>query len=109
MANATGLAAKLRWQRETLRRHLDSQGRTKAACIELAVLGESLGEILSQVAHQCKLRRIARRSSLHVPARPGMAQVVPSKILDADSLQRRTPCFRVDLAHWLTSKAEHMR
>jgi len=38
-----------------------------------------------------------------------MSQVVPTKILDPDSLQRRTPCLDVDLAHRLTSKAEHVR
>jgi len=49
------------------------------------------------------------RSRLHVPACPGVPQVVPSEVFDAHSLQRRAPRFRIHLAHRFPAKAEHMR
>ncbi len=53
------------------------------------------------------LKREERRAALRVPRGPGMRQVVPAKGEDAGAFQRRIPCFRRDLLHWLAFVSEH--
>jgi|SRR5580765_6630899 len=53
------------------------------------------------------LQQIEWRAVLHVPARPGVSQVVPAKVLDTRTLERVVPSFRADLLDRLTSVGEH--
>src|SRR5689334_14660407 len=55
------------------------------------------------------LQREQRRSVLHVPARPGVPQIMPAKVFDAGALERLVPCFRADLSDRLPAETEHAR
>ena len=49
------------------------------------------------------------RSALHVPACPGVPQVVPTEITDAGTLECAVPGLGADLSDRLPSEAEHVR
>ena len=46
---------------------------------------------------------------LHVPARPGMPEIMPTEIVDPRLLQRRVPGLCAHLVHRLTLEAENVR
>src|SRR5262245_52708645 len=50
-----------------------------------------------------------RSTGLDMPARPGVSQVMPAKVLDAGTLESLSPRLRVRLPHWFPSEREHVR
>src|SRR5665213_3743124 len=54
------------------------------------------------------LQCMQRRAMLHMPARPGVPQVVPAEVLDARALQRAVPSLRADLTNRPPAKTEHV-
>src|SRR6266513_2307977 len=55
------------------------------------------------------LQREERCPALHVPTRPGVAHVVPAKVLDTCTLERFVPSSRADLLYRLSLVAEDMQ
>ena len=55
------------------------------------------------------LQDVQRRAALHMPAGPGVPQVVPPEVSDARALQRRIPSLRADLRDPAAQVAKHVR
>ncbi len=53
------------------------------------------------------LQNMQWRAILHMPACPGMPQIMPAKILDACSLQRLSPSMIIGPCYWLSPKSKH--
>src|SRR5262245_46099167 len=49
------------------------------------------------------------RTGLDMPARPGVSQVMPAKVLDAGTLKSSSPRLRVRLPHWVPPDRGHVR
>ena len=80
----------------------------------VGVVGEVIGREVSITPHHLArlpatqfLKDVRRGADLHMPAGPGVAQVVPAKICDADPRQRGSPGLGAGLAHRATAEGEY--
>ena len=55
------------------------------------------------------LKNVQRCPVLHVPRRPGVAQIVPTEALDTGALERIVPSSRADLPHRVAVVGEHVQ
>lgn len=55
------------------------------------------------------LKDVQRRPVMHVPRRPGVAQILPAEALDTGALERVVPGSCADLPHRIAVVGEHVQ